>query len=251
MVLLVLAAVCTLAVLVPPLGLAIRHYAFAEALQYVVIAVAGPALFVLGAPWQLWSSRNPSGTSLADRVARSRSGGPGGLAPFGYLAAFMVAAIIWRLPPVVDALARNPVLVVAELVTLFPAGCGVRLELVASPPLLPRIGRPLRAVFAAASMWTIWVLAYIMAFSDASGYSVYAHHAGMALSTAADNQVAAGIMWAIPAFCGVPVIFNNMLHWLGDSSDPDAEMRAISVASSNSNVTAPAPPRGWRTRSRP
>jgi cytochrome c oxidase assembly factor CtaG len=247
--LLAAAVVCALAVLVPPLGTAVERYAYVEALQYVVLATAAPALFVLGAPWQLRASADPAGTTLADRVARSRSRRSGGLAPWVFLVAFVAAATVWRLPPVVDALARHPALVLAELVTLFPAGCGLWLELVASPPLLPRISRPQRAVFAALAMWTIWALAYIMAFSTAGWFTVYAHHAGLALSPAADQQVAAGIMWAVPAFCFVPVIFSSILRWLGDSSDPDEELRTMSVASGNTGAAAPAPPRGWRTRS--
>jgi cytochrome c oxidase assembly factor CtaG len=248
-VLLVLAVVCVLVVLLPPLGTLVRRYAWAEAVQFAVLATAAPALFVLGAPWQLRASADPKGTTLADRVARSRSRGSGGLAPWGFLVAFIAAAIVWRLPPVVDALARNPILVLAELVTLFPAGCGLWLELAASPPLLPRINRPLRALFSALSVWTIWVLAYVMAFSIAGWFSVYAHHGGPALSAADDQQLAAGIMWAIPALCFVPVIFSSVLGWLGDSSDLDEEMRAISEPGEDKGVAAPTPPRGWRTRS--
>lgn len=247
-VLLVLAVVSILAVLLPPLGTLVSRYAWAEAVQYAVLATAAPALFVLGAPWQLRST-DATATTFADRIARSRARRPPGLAPWGYLVAFIAAAAIWRLPPVVDALARHPVLALAELVTLFPAGCLLWLELAASPPLLPRLSRPLRAVFSALAMWTIWALAYIMAFSSTGWYSVYAHHVGLAISSAGDQQVAAGIMWAIPAFCFVPVIFNSVLRWLGDSSDPDEEIREISAPSGDSGVSAPAPPRGWRTGS--
>jgi cytochrome c oxidase assembly factor CtaG len=89
-----------------------------------------------------------------------------------------------------------------------------------------------------------------MAFSNGGWFSVYTHNAGSAISPAADQQLAAGIMWAIPAFCFVPVIFSSILRWLGDSSDPDEELRTISAAGRDPDgVTAPAPPRGWRTRS--
>lgn len=246
-VLLVLAVVCILAVLLPPLGTLVARYAWAEAVQYAVLAAAAPALFVLGAPWQLRASTGPAATTLADRTARSRARRPGGLAPWGFLVTFMAAAAIWRLPPLVDTLARHPILVLAELVTLFPAGCGLWLELAASPPLLPRISRPLRAVFSALAMWTIWVLTYIMAFSTAGWFSVYAHHGGPAISPAGDQQVAAGIMWAVPAFCFVPVIFNSVLRFLGDSADPDEEMREISEPGGGSGISSPTPPRGWRT----
>jgi cytochrome c oxidase assembly factor CtaG len=243
------AVVCTLGVLLPPAGTAVARQAWVEAVQYSVLAMVGPALLVLSAPWRLLARSDPAGTSLADRLVRSRSRRGRGLAPWGFLVAFVVAAIVWRLPPVVDALARHPVLVLAELATLFPAGCGLWLELVTSPPLLPRITRPQRAVFAAVAMWTIWVLAYIMGFSHA-WFAAYAHATGSGPSPADDEQVAAGILWAVPALCFTPVVFSSMLGWLNDSADPDEELRSVTAAGHDAapGQLTPPPPRGWRTR---
>jgi len=243
------AAACTLAVLLPPLGEVAGRYAYAEALQFVVLAAAGPALLVLGAPWRALAGRRRDDTGLADRFARSRSHRAGGLWSWAALGAFMLAVFLWRLPVAVDALARHQVLVLLELATLFPAGCFLWLELVASPPMLPRIGRPLRAMFAAVSMWTIWALAYIMGFSQAGWAAVYVHHGGHALSAAADQQIATGILWAVPAFCYAPVIYTSLITWLGDSSDPDAELEAVSTLAGQGARVSPRPPRGWRTSS--
>ena len=44
------AVVLILGMLLPPVGTYARQYAFAEALQYVLFAVAVPALLVLGSP---------------------------------------------------------------------------------------------------------------------------------------------------------------------------------------------------------
>jgi hypothetical protein len=60
-------------------------------------------------------------------------------------------------------------------------------------------------VFAAVAMWTIWVLAYILGFSRLAWFRAYAH--GARLSPVADQEIAAGIMWAVPALCFVPVVF--------------------------------------------
>ncbi len=240
-----LAVLCVVGVLVPPLGSAVSRYGWAESVQFIVLAAVAPALLVVGAPWRLRA--RPPGTGLPDRVARSRSRRSRPLASWGFLIAFLLAVIVWRLPPVVDALARHPLLALLELATLFPAGCALYLELVASPPLVPRIVKPLRALFAALSMWAIWVLAYIMGFSSAGWFSVYAHHGGPALSPAADQQVATGILWAVPAFCFMPVIFFSMISWLNDSSDPDDELRALSRPGRSGKRLGPQPPRGWRS----
>lgn len=245
--LLAASVVCLLVVLLPPVATAVARYAWVEALQFAVLAVAAPALLVLSAPWRLIGGTDPAGTTMADRAARSWSRRSGGLESWGLLAAFMAAVIVWRLPPVVDVLARHPVLVLAEFATLFPAGCGLWLELVASPPLLPRTARPQRALFAAVAMWTIWVLAYIMGFSHAGWSPVYAH-GGPALSPAADQQIAAAVLWAAPALAFPAVVYGSVIGWLGDSSDPDMELRDAAAAD-RGETPPPPPPRGWRTRS--
>ena len=101
----------------------------------------------------------------------------------------------------VNALVRYPVLTVVEAVTLVGAGCALWVELVESPPLLPRISRPQRAAFAALPMWAIWASAYIMGFSHAAWFTALAHPAGHGLGTVADQQIATGLLWAIPGLC--------------------------------------------------
>src|SRR5437868_1158008 len=66
-----------------------------------------------------------------------------------YLLAFVGVCLAWRLPPVMDALARQPALIVAEAVTLLAAGAALWLEIVDSPPVAPRLPRPQRAAVAA------------------------------------------------------------------------------------------------------
>ena len=65
------------------------------------------------------------------------------------------------------------------MATLVAAGSALWLELAESPPSLPALPRPLRAVFAAVAMWTIWVLAYILGFSQVAGFRAYARGAGL------------------------------------------------------------------------
>ncbi|MDQ2874890.1 MAG: hypothetical protein M3Y33_08905, partial [Actinomycetota bacterium] len=58
------AIVLVLAILVPPFGTYARRYAFAEALQFVVFAVAAPAALVLGVPWRFPRPRGGPGEKL-------------------------------------------------------------------------------------------------------------------------------------------------------------------------------------------
>jgi Cytochrome c oxidase caa3 assembly factor (Caa3_CtaG) len=265
------AVVLVLICLVPPAGIYARRYVFAESLQFVLFAVAVPALLVLGAPWRMLgfsrSARDGLGArrqgqagregragragraARAGREARVGQAGRGGSGfPRGaaVLLAFMGMLIAWRLPVCVNALATLPGLAVLEMVTLVGAGSALWLELVESPPLLPRLSRPLRAVFAALAMWTIWILAYILGFSQVAFFTAYSH-AG--LSSVADQEIATGIMWAVPALCFAPVVFVMALTWLRDTEDPDEGLRQLVRAEQPPprSVRWPRPPRGWNT----
>jgi len=279
---LALAAVLLIAAaLVPPAGSSARHFEVAASLQFLIFAVAAPALLVLGAPWRLLrlarqvvpgpaagspvrpaagsparrAGGRPSGgpgqpdqALPADRIARSRSRRPGAARGVAVLMTFAALAVAWRLPASVTALARHPWLVAAELATMLPAGVAVWLELVESPPLLPRLGRPQRAGIAAVSMWTVWTMGYLMGLSHVAWSAAFRHPQGSGLSTSADQQIATGLMWAVPALFFVPVIYAVIVTWLRDSEDPDDELRRTSSADSAGAGARgwPRPPRGWQ-----
>ena len=239
--------------LVPPAATYARRYVFAESLQFLLFATVVPALLVLGAPWRrpgAAAGQGLAGLLLPARPGPRRPGRSGFARGFTVLLVFVGTVIAWRLPASVDALARWPGFAAAEMATLVAAGSALWLELVESPPSLPALPRPLRAVFAAVAMWTIWVLAYILGFSQVAWFRAYAHGAG--LSPVADQEIATGIMWAVPALCFVPVVFATALTWLKDPEDPDEELRAI-VAAERPQPGRPGrwprPPRGWDTHS--
>jgi cytochrome c oxidase assembly factor CtaG len=226
--------------LVPPVEGYARRYVFAESLQFLLFGVAAPALLVLGAPWRAL------GLAGALRRAGSFRHGSAFMRGAVVLLAFIAAVIAWRLPATVDALARNPGLAVLETVTLVTAGAALWLELVESPPLLPRLSRPQRALLAAMAMWTIWILAYILGFSQVAWYTAYSHPG---LSTVADQQIATGVMWAVPALCFIPVVYVAALTWLRDTEDLDKGLRELARAERPERGRWPRPPRGWDGRS--
>lgn len=226
--------------LLPPAGGYARHYAAAQALQFVVFAAAAPALLVIGAP-ERWRRR-------ADRLAGRLpdAGWPAVRRAMVRLLAFMVVVVAWRLPGAVAALASSPVLALAEMATLVSAGTLVWIELTAQLSSPSSLIRPQRAAVAAFSMWTIWAIAYVTGMFTGSLLAPFAHAAATGLSAGNDRQLAAAVMWAIPAFCFVPVVFAMILTWLRDSEDPDQELRSASLAYAG-NGDLPRPPRGWRT----
>jgi len=231
--------VLVLACLLPPLSVLARRYVFAESIQFSVFAMAGPALIVLGAPWRLLRLSGPA-ARLAAAHRDNRSLLRAGL----YLLAFIGVCLTWRLPPVMDALARQPALVAAEAVTLLAAGGALWLELVDSPPVAPRLPRPQRAAVAALAMWSIWIVAYVLGSSHAV-FGAY-DAAGSGLGAVADKEIAVFLVWAVAGCCFVPVVMASMIGWLTGGEDADEEFqRAFRDENERAMV------RGWGTRPRP
>lgn len=215
------------AALAPPLYSLARRYEVAEALRFSLLAIAVPALATMGAPWS-WSG--PGGARrpwrrLA-RLAASRRHHPEVTRAGAFLVADVALMVAWRTSGAVDALRTHPWLVALEAVTLVLAGVGLWLELVLSPPLEPRLTRPLRAVLAAFAMWSVWVVAYLVGLSGGVFYRSYPSHPG-GLSAIADQQLATAVLWAAAAVAFLPVVFWNLMLWLRTDDDPDVELRRL------------------------
>ncbi|MHB1593096.1 MAG: cytochrome c oxidase assembly protein [Streptosporangiaceae bacterium] len=238
-----IAVILTAAVLLPPGGIAARHYVYGEAIQFLVLAVVAPALLVLGGPWRLLGER---GTSLLLAARERRPRAAQALIP---LIAFIALALLWRLPVTVNALVRYPLLVIAEAITLIGAGCALWLEIVPAPPLRPRTTRPQRAALAAFPMWTIWITAYIMGFSRAVWFTSFAQVAGHGMGMIADQEIAAILLWVVPGLAFVPVVYYSLIAWLRDNSARSDERSRSVTADAGQQAPAlrpPRPPRGWR-----
>jgi cytochrome c oxidase assembly factor CtaG len=226
------AVVVALACLVPPLSDTASRFEYGEALQFSLLAIVVPALVALGAPWrQLGQARAAEAKTLrlADRVADRRLRHrelPWSLA---FIAADLGAVVAWHAPGAVAGVSEHGWLIPLEGVILLAFGLGLWLELVPSPPLVPRSGYLRRAVLAVFAMWTFWILAYVLGLSNHAFYRNFAHVPG-GLSAAADQQVATAVLWFVAAATFVPVIFWNAMLWLRTDEDPDAELLALERA---------------------
>ena len=233
--------------LVPPLATGARRTEYAATLQFSLLAIALPALVVLGAPWRLLRLANTDAAGpgarprpadrLADRRRRHREL-PWSIA---FLAADLGVAIAWHAPGPVSTLGSHGWLAVVEAVTLLAFGLGLWLELVSSPPLEPRSGHLRRVVLAALSMWAFWILAYVTGLSNHGFYHNF-HHAPGGLSAPADEQIASALLWFVAAAAFIPVIFWNALTWLQSEEDPDTEFQTLARAERRRG-TAPSPPK--------
>ncbi len=213
------AGVVAIVALVPPVVTAVGRYESVEAAQFVSFAVVLPPLVVLGAP------AGAASWFPGLRARRRRHAGFWRSLPFVVL--YGVVALAWRTPWAISAIARHPVVVVAEIASCLPAGISLWLEIVDRPVLLAREPTgPGRAVVGALAMWILWILAYLLGF--AQGVWVHLGQVGSSSSSAAaDQQVAAAVIWAAAAITFVPAIFFNLIRWLQREEEPDTELRRL------------------------
>jgi len=238
--LLLLAAVAlSLIMALPPMGSYARQDEVAQAFQFVVFAAAAPALLVLG-----WPDRFTRASSWVPPLVRRLLVPPGlarrpALRAPAALLPSLALVILWRLPVVLAAVARDPALTALELITLVAAGCALWAELAGPRVACDALPRPLRAMMAAVAMWSIWAIAYIAGMSTTG----LAH----AQTAVPDHQLAVAVMWAVPAICYVPVIFATMMSWLGGHADPaEAAVGLLADPAWPDAAGRLQPPRGWR-----
>lgn len=203
----VLGVLCGCAVLVPPLASLARSSETANALQFAVLALAAPALVVLGAPWR---RLGPVGRLAEGRAARTRT--PAGVVA---LVVEVVMVVAWRVPVAVRGVAEHPWLLGVEAVTLVASGVALWLELVGSAPMTPRTTPSRRIVLGAVAMWAVWIVAYVAGMAHGQGYPGFVHHPGHGLSGVADKQLATALLWVAAAAAYLPVIYTNLFAWLG------------------------------------
>lgn len=222
----------------PPVSSWAHRYEFMQAVQYSFFAIIIPALFVAGAPWRRLglASREPhvvdsDGKLLSprelrvmDRLAISRSRVIGHAGAIALLVGFIAVAIFWRIAPVVDFTNQHLWMLIPESLSLIMVGCLFWLDLIESPPASPGVTRPFRIAMSAVAMWSVWVVAYLNAMSYDSWYRSFHHVMGHGVSLSADQQLTAGLMWALSAFAFLPVVFWNLIHWLQTEEDPSDEL---------------------------
>ena len=224
------AVIAVVAAVAPPLSGTARHTEYGAALQFSLLAIVVPALVALGAPWRLLRLAGDGSPGhldgavdrLADHRRRHREL-PWSLA---FIAVDLGVVVAWHAPGAVAAVAHHSPIVALEGVSLLVLGLGLWLELVTSPPLVPRSGYLRRAVLAAFVMWAFWILAYVVGLSNHDFYRNF-HHVSGGLSSAADQQIASAVLWFVAATSFIPVIFWNALMWLKTDEDPDAELLAL------------------------
>ncbi len=213
---------------VPPLWTESTRYEYVQAIQFCLAAYAVPALVVVGRPWGRLGGAGSRGRlwRLLDRVAERRLRHASFVRAFAFVAAFAALVILWRTPAWTDAVVRDRWLVPVEVVSLAVTGVGLWLEILACPPLRPRLHRPWRAVVAALAMWATWVMAFSIGFAHDSWYHAF-DHVRTGIGVTLDQEIATGILWLAAVAAFLPAIFADLMTWLRNGDDPDAELRRL------------------------
>lgn len=212
----------------PPFLSDARRYVFVEAIQFALIALALPAFVALSAPltpliarWD--EARVVKVLARREEIRRTRKGFARLLV---LLLPYLAAIVAWRLPVSVDALAKSPVLVVAEIASFGIFGVAFWIELVHEPPLPPIVSAGQHVAPAAVAMWMVWILAYFVGFSHAVWFpSVHPRRPGFGV--VADQELSSGLLWVAALATFLPVIGVNLIRFLRGDDEVQDEVDEI------------------------
>jgi putative membrane protein len=204
-----------------PLGYASTVYIWVRALQTLLLAVVGPGLIVLGAPWlafrQLLRPR-PGG-----RAAGEANPVPFWLSrPVAAVVFFNVVVVAWQVPALYDPARANVALALAEHASYAAAGLLLWLQLISSRPIATPAS-PLRRVGMLVGTVSVWtVLGMVLVFGSNVLYPVYANSAHHAVMTVLDDQQLSGaVLWMgmLPALIIAGVAL--LTQWLDNEESAD------------------------------
>src|SRR5215475_4586616 len=213
---------------VSPMGYWSYRFIWARSLQDVILAIAAPALIVLGAPWGPLSRglrlsgrlhRQDQGTATdagdGDAARRNRAAGwrPW---PVAVAVAFCAIWWAWHLPALFDAALHSSVVYALEVASYVAAGTLLWLQLADSPTLRPQLS-PLRRVgllLGVAASGT--VLGLIRVYSSGLAYPAYLGFRHHVLDAISDQQVGGAVLWVIPLVPFSIVAVALAVGWLSE-----------------------------------
>jgi putative membrane protein len=180
--------------LVSPIGYWSDVYIWVRAVQALLVAVVGPGLMVLGAPWlafrQLW---RPGGSEpTADRV----TGVPIWVSfPVAAVVLFNVVFVAWQVPYLYDLAKANSAVALAEHASFVATGLLLWLQLISSRPITAPRSPLQRVAFVIATVGVSTVLGMVLVFGSSVFYPVYANSAHHVMTVLDDQQLSGAVLW--------------------------------------------------------
>jgi cytochrome c oxidase assembly factor CtaG len=180
--------------LVSPLGYWSGVYIWVRAVQTLVLAIIGPGLIVLGAPWLAFRQllrRRPGAAAEADTtrvpllIAR----------PAVAVVAFNVVVVCWQVPALYDPARASSALALFEHASYLAAGLLLWFQLISSRPIRARASA-LRRVALLVGTVIVWtVLGMVLVFGSNVLYPAYANAAHHIMSVLDDQQLSGAVLW--------------------------------------------------------
>jgi cytochrome c oxidase assembly factor CtaG len=234
---------------VSPMGYWSYRFIWVRNLQDVVLAIAAPALIVLGAPWRPLrqglgldgrlnrpdqrtagdeaAGDEPAGDEPAGGESAGRTWPPGWRAvPILVTVVFCAIWWLWHLPAPFDAALRSSALYAIEVVSYLTAGILLWLQLIESPPLRPQLAPLRRVVLVLAVATSGTVLGLIRVYNAGLVYPAYLGFRHHVLSVVADQQVGGAVLWVIPL---VPLSVLAVALAIGWLQDEESEATAAGI----------------------
>jgi putative membrane protein len=214
---------------VSPMGYWSYRFIWVRNLQDVVLAIAAPALIVLGAPWRPLRQglglagrlNRPDQRTAGDEAAGGEAAGrtwPPGWRAVPILVTVVFCAIwwLWHLPAPFDAALRSSALYAVEVVSYLTAGILLWLQLIESPPLRPQLAPLRRVVLVLAVATSGTVLGLIRVYNAGLVYPAYLGFRHHVLSVVADQQLGGAVLWVIPLVPLSVLAVALAIRWLQD-----------------------------------
>lgn len=208
--------------LVSPMGYLATVYIWVRALQALLVAVVGPGLLVLGAPW-------PAFAKLRRRAPAQVQGrdDPGAwlvARPVLAVVAFNVVFLGWQVPALYDAARASAGLALLEHVTFVAAGMLLWFQLISSRPFSQRIPPVRRMALLVGTVAASTVLGMVLVFGSRVVYSGYANSYHHVMTVIDDQQLSGAVLWMgmLPPLIVAGVAL--MLEWF--RNEESAELSA-------------------------
>jgi cytochrome c oxidase assembly factor CtaG len=212
-------------------------YFMVHMVQHLLLMFAAPSLVVAGAPGQPLLDALPgrSGRAVTREVAIGDWSRPLRAVwhfltgPWVAVALFILAMVVWHLPPAFNLAAANSVVHIwLEHGSFFLTGVLFWMQFIPSPPFrsrMPALGRV--AALLATNVVMIFIAMTLSIFATHSVYAPYAHVPGVTLPPFADQQIGAAILWVCGDFWALPTMIITIRKLMSDETGIGTALDAL------------------------